>query len=65
MEDQEVVITEEQAGSVNHRVFKQGNRVLRGYDAELAQKHAYNWDLELERKALDWVEAMTGEKIAR
>lgn len=64
-DDPEVVITEEQAGAVNHRVVKRGGRVLRGFDAELAQKHIDEWDSELEQKALDWIFAMTGERVAK
>lgn len=64
-DDPEVVITDEQAGAVNHRVVRQGKRVLRGFDAELAQKHLDEWDSELEQKALDWVFAMTGERVAK
>lgn len=64
-DDPEVIITEEQAGAVNHRVVKRGGRILRGFDAELAQKHIDEWDSELEQKALQWVYEMTGTRVEK
>jgi len=49
--------------AVNHQVFVQGDRTLYGFDAELHQKHADKWDKEAEKRVLEWIFEMTGDRL--
>ena len=52
-----------QFASYDERAAASGGQVLYGLDKELAEKAAAKYDVGMEHKCREWIEAVTGDKL--
>ena len=52
-----------QFASYDERAAASGGQVLYGLDKELAEKAAAKYDIGMEHKCREWIEAVTGDKL--